>query len=35
MLEVYAKEGYRNPNYYVLVDNPPAWNPSTDLCLKI
>jgi hypothetical protein len=28
MLEVFAREGVRNNNYSVFVDNPPAWNPS-------
>lgn len=29
MVEVFQREGVRNPNYQVFVDNPPAWNPST------
>ncbi len=28
MLEVFAKEGIRNNNYQIFVDNPPSWNPS-------
>ena len=28
MLEVFTREGVRNNNYHVFVDNPPAWNPS-------
>ena len=31
MLEVFAREGIRNPNYMVFVDNPPAWNPSNNI----
>ena len=27
-MEVFSREGVRNTNYQVFVDNPPAWNPS-------
>jgi len=28
IMEVFNREGVKNPNYTVFVDNPPAWNPS-------
>ena len=31
-MEVFNREGYRNVNYQVFVDNPPAWNPSKQEC---
>ncbi len=33
MIEVFQREGVRNANYQVFVDNPPAWNPSIDCML--
>ena len=28
MMETFTREGFRNQNYSIFVDNPPAWNPS-------
>jgi len=30
MLEVFTREGIRNNNYQIFVDNPPSWNPKTN-----
>eukprot|EP00347_Sterkiella_histriomuscorum_P007966 403346884 len=30
IIETFTREGVRNLNYQVFVDNPPAWNPKTN-----
>ncbi len=33
MFEVFQREGVKNQNYQLFIDNPPAWNPSKLLSL--